>query len=65
VLVVRDAHRHAWEREVADALLAKVADGVVVETGIPLWRPARAAAYVATHGGGRANLEAAAARLRR
>ncbi len=54
VYVVRDAHRHAWMREAADV------DGVVViETGLPLWRPTRARGYVATYGGGRASLEAA------
>jgi beta-N-acetylhexosaminidase len=54
VYVVRDAHRHAWMREAADV------DGVVViETGLPVWRPTRARGYVATYGGGRASLEAA------
>jgi beta-N-acetylhexosaminidase len=54
VLVLRDAHRHPWQREL-------VAPGsIVVETGLPEWRPPGARAYVATHGAGRANLEAAA-----
>jgi beta-N-acetylhexosaminidase len=54
VVVVRDAHRHAWQREV-------VPDGtVVIETGLPEWRPPNARAWVATYGGGRANLVAAA-----
>jgi beta-N-acetylhexosaminidase len=54
VIVVRDAHRHAWQREL-------VPDGtVVVETGLPQWRPPNARAWVATFGGGRANLAAAA-----
>jgi beta-N-acetylhexosaminidase len=54
VVVVRDAHRHAWQREL-------VPDGtVVVETGLPEWRPAAARAWVATYGAGRVNLEAAA-----
>jgi beta-N-acetylhexosaminidase len=61
VIVLRDAHRHAWQREAVDALPG----AIVVETGIPLWRPANAAGYVATHGGGRVNLEAAAERLLR
>jgi beta-N-acetylhexosaminidase len=60
VLVVRDAHRHEWEREAAAQVLAAAPDAVVVETGIPLWRPPRAAGYVATNGAGRVNLEAAA-----
>ncbi len=54
VLVVRDAHRHAWMREAADA-----AGVIVVETGLPVWRPSRARGYVATYGGGRASLAAA------
>ena len=54
VVVVRDAHRHAWQREL-------VPDGaVVVETGVPAWRPPTARGWVATYGGGRANLAAAA-----
>jgi beta-N-acetylhexosaminidase len=60
VLVVRDAHRHEWEREAAEQVLDAAPDAVVVETGIPLWRPSRAAGYVATSGAGRVNLEAAA-----
>ena len=64
VLVLRDAHRHEWEREAAEQVLAAAPDAVVVETGIPLWRPAGAAGYVATNGAGRVNYEAAAAVLR-
>jgi beta-N-acetylhexosaminidase len=58
VLVLRDAHRHAWQRDVAERLLADADGAIVVETGIPVWRP-RAAGYVATHGAGRVNLQAA------
>jgi beta-N-acetylhexosaminidase len=61
VLVVRDAHRHPWQRAAAEELLARRPDAVVVETGLPVWRPPRAAGYVVTYGGGRVNLEAAAA----
>jgi beta-N-acetylhexosaminidase len=57
VLVVRDAHRHAWQRE----LFSRGA--VVAETGFPAWRPEGAAAFVATYGAGRANLAALAERL--
>jgi beta-N-acetylhexosaminidase len=60
VLVLRDAHRHEWERDAAEQVLAAAPDAVVVETGLPLWRPPRAAGYVATNGAGRVNLEAAA-----
>lgn len=61
VVVVRDAHRHAWEQEAAERLVAEAARTVVVDIGLPGWRPAGAAGYVATLGGGRVNLEAAAA----
>jgi beta-N-acetylhexosaminidase len=54
VYVVRDAHRHAWMRDAVD-----VEGAVVIETGLPVWRPSRASGYVATYGGGRASLEAA------
>jgi hypothetical protein len=62
VIVVRDAHRHAWEREIVEQLLAASPDAVVVEVGIPVWRP-EGAAWIATHGGGRVNFEAAARAL--
>jgi beta-N-acetylhexosaminidase len=54
VVVLRDAHRHPWQRELA------VPGSVVVETGLPEWRPPCARAFVATFGAGRANLQAAA-----
>ncbi|HZE29052.1 MAG TPA: glycoside hydrolase family 3 N-terminal domain-containing protein, partial [Gaiellaceae bacterium] len=53
VLVLRDAHRHPWQRELV------VPEAVVIETGVPEWRP-EARAFVATYGPGRANLAAAA-----
>jgi beta-N-acetylhexosaminidase len=62
VVVVRDAHRHTWERVAATALLEAAPDGVLVEVGVPVWRP-DVANYVATNGLGRVNLEAAAERL--
>jgi beta-N-acetylhexosaminidase len=61
-IVVRDAHRHEWQRAAVERLLATAPEAVVVEVGLPLWRPT-GSAWVATHGGGRANLEAAAAVL--
>jgi beta-N-acetylhexosaminidase len=63
IVVLRDAHRHEWERDAAEQILAAASDAVVVETGIPLWRPSRAAGYVATNGAGRVNFEAAAEAL--
>ena len=52
VYVVRDAHRHPWMQA------ADVEGAVVVEIGLPLWRPARARGYVATYGASRASYEA-------
>jgi beta-N-acetylhexosaminidase len=56
VVVIRDAHRHPWMRDLTDSL----APAIAVETGVPLWRPSRAAGYVVTHGGSRASYEAVA-----
>src|SRR5262249_61959148 len=55
VYVVRDAHRHAWMRDAAD-----VDRAVVVEIGLPVWRPERARGHVMTFGASRASLDAAA-----
>ena len=63
VIVVRDAHRHAWERAAVETLLARADDAVVVELGLPHRRPPGAMAYVATYGAARVNVEAAAERL--
>ena len=63
VVVVRDAHRHEWERTAVERLLGRAPQAVVVETGLPLWQP-EGASYVASYGGGRANLQAAASALR-
>jgi beta-N-acetylhexosaminidase len=54
VYVVRDVHRHPWMEGVDRP------GAVVVETGLPVWRPRRARAYVSTLGGGRASLAAVA-----
>jgi beta-N-acetylhexosaminidase len=59
VLVMRDAVRHPWQQSMASDLLALRPDTVVVETGLPGWLPPGSSASVATHGAGRANLEAA------
>jgi beta-N-acetylhexosaminidase len=59
VYVVHDAHRHAWMREAVD-----IDGAVVVETGLPVWKPVRARGQVSTFGAGRASLEAAAELLR-
>jgi beta-N-acetylhexosaminidase len=60
VIVVRDPHRHAWQRVAVDGLLAVRRDVVVVEVGLPHWRPSAAAGYIATYGAARVSLEAAA-----
>jgi beta-N-acetylhexosaminidase len=52
VYVVRDVHRHPW-MEAVDRPGA-----VVVEIGLPVWRPTAARGYVSSLGGGRASLEA-------
>jgi len=54
VVILQNAARHEWQQPIAD-----VPDAVVIETGIPTWRPERPAGFVATHGASRANLEAA------
>ena len=56
VLVVRDAARHAWQRE----LVERLPDAIVVETGLPAGRDAA----IETYGAGRVNLEAAIEALR-
>jgi beta-N-acetylhexosaminidase len=57
VYVVRDVHRHPW-MEAVDRPGA-----VVVEIGMPVWRPRAARGYVTSLGGGRATLEAVEALL--
>ena len=63
VVIVRDAHRHAWERAAVEALTARVDDAIVIEIGLPHWRPPEAATWVATYGAARVNVEAAAEAL--
>ncbi|HEV2032937.1 MAG TPA: glycoside hydrolase family 3 N-terminal domain-containing protein [Candidatus Dormibacteraeota bacterium] len=64
VLVVRDLHRHAWQSDLADSLLAQRPDAVVVEMGLPQCRPKGAKAYIATSGAARVCGEAAAEVMR-
>jgi beta-N-acetylhexosaminidase len=63
VLALRDASRHPWQQRIAEQLLADRPDTIVVETGLPGWRPDQRAALIETHGAGRASLDAAAALL--
>jgi len=64
VLVVRDLHRRPAQAEMVDGLLAARPDAVLVEMGVPVCRPKRARAYVATHGSARVCAEAAAELMR-
>jgi beta-glucosidase-like glycosyl hydrolase len=59
VIVVRDAHRYPGHRALVSALLTARPDAVLVEMGLPVWRP-EGAAHVATYGATRANARAAA-----
>ncbi|WP_188191058.1 glycoside hydrolase family 3 protein [Nonomuraea sp. SYSU D8015] len=58
VLVVHDAARHAWVRDVVAKAVAARPDAIVVDTGIP--GPPAGAAHVATHGISRVSAQAAA-----
>jgi beta-N-acetylhexosaminidase len=63
VLVVRDAARHPWQQVTVAAATTLRPDALVVETGLP-GRYSVGAASINTYGAGRANLAAAAERLR-
>ena len=63
VAVVRDAHRDQNTRALVKALLAARPDLVLVEMGLPLWRPPEGTSYVATYGASRASAHAAAEML--
>ncbi|WP_030175764.1 glycoside hydrolase family 3 protein [Spirillospora albida] len=59
VIVLRDAHRHPAQRELTRTLLGARPDAIVVEMGLPVWRPG-AGTYLATYGAANANAQAAA-----
>ncbi|WP_169943909.1 glycoside hydrolase family 3 protein [Microbispora sp. H11081] len=59
VIVVRDAHRHPWQLDLLERLLAARPDGVVVEMGLP-GRTDLGAVHIATHGAARVCGQAAA-----
>jgi beta-N-acetylhexosaminidase len=63
VVVLQDAHRHQWQQDAAKKLIDGAEDAIVVEVGLPEWRPEGAAGYIATHGASRVSIEAAADRL--
>jgi beta-N-acetylhexosaminidase len=62
IIVIRDAHRYPAAIRLVEALLAARPDAVVVEMGLPVWRPAEAT-YVASYGAARSNALAVAERL--
>jgi beta-N-acetylhexosaminidase len=59
VIVVRDAHRHPLAAEAVSRLVAARPDAVVLEMGLPAWRPT-AGGYVASYGAAYSNSHAAA-----
>jgi beta-N-acetylhexosaminidase len=59
VIVVRDAHRHPWQMDALDHLLAARPDAIVVEMGLP-GRTDLGAVHIATHGSARVCGQAAA-----
>jgi beta-N-acetylhexosaminidase len=62
IAVVRDAHRDPGARAVITGLLAARPDTIVVEMGLPLWRPP-ARVYLATYGASRTSGRAVAEML--
>ncbi|MBB6170782.1 beta-N-acetylhexosaminidase [Nocardiopsis mwathae] len=59
VVVVRDAHRHAAARRLLEEVCRARPDTVVVEMGLPAWRP-RCQAHISTYGAARVNGRSAA-----
>jgi len=62
IAVVRDAHRDPGAQAVVTRLLAQRPDAIVVEMGLPVWRPP-ARTYLATYGASRISGQAAAEML--
>ncbi|MDS1271687.1 glycoside hydrolase family 3 protein [Lipingzhangella sp. LS1_29] len=63
VLVVRDAHRHEDTRNLVTEVCQAYPDTVVVDMGVPVWRP-QCRAYIRTYGAARVNAQGAAEVLR-
>lgn len=59
IMVVRNAHRDPQTQALVSAVLRQRPDLVVVEMGLPVWRPATGA-FVATYGASRISGQAAA-----
>jgi len=62
IIVVRDAHRYPVASRAVRLMLAQRPDAIVVEMGLPVWRP-DAATYVASYGAALSNGRAAAEAL--
>ena len=62
IAVIRDAHRDPGAQAVITRLLAARPDAIVVEMGLPVWRPP-ARTYLATYGASRISGQAAAEML--
>jgi beta-N-acetylhexosaminidase len=60
VVVVRDAARHAWQRDAVGALVAGRPEAVVVEVGWPAGPEPGGRTLILTHGGSRASCRAVA-----
>jgi beta-N-acetylhexosaminidase len=60
VMAVRSLNRQPENQAKADDLLLRHPDAILVEMGVPAYRPPRARAYIATYGSARVCAEAAA-----
>jgi beta-N-acetylhexosaminidase len=58
VVVFKDGHRHPYIRAVVSTLVSARPDAILIELGLPVWRP-HAATYIATYGAARPNTQAA------
>jgi beta-N-acetylhexosaminidase len=65
VIAVRSLNRQPENRSQVDDLLGRHPDAVLVEMGVPAYRPPRARAYIATHGSARVCAQAAAEAMTR
>jgi beta-N-acetylhexosaminidase len=59
IIVVRDAHRYPAAVAAVNEIVAARPDAVVLEMGLPVWRPV-GGSYVASYGAARSNSRAAA-----
>ena len=60
VIAVRDLHRQPENQRAVDVLLASHPDAILLEMGVPLFRPRDARNYIATFGSARVCAQAAA-----